>query len=104
MEPGETLSQAAYRETLEETGLKCKIGRVSGVFSDNLNGETIIFIIFEAYPLDELLEIKLEDKFDEYRWATEFEVVHMNKVRPRLLQFVKDRFCDDFLADRNIND
>jgi ADP-ribose pyrophosphatase YjhB (NUDIX family) len=34
VDPGETISQAVHRETLEETGLEVKIERLLGIYSD----------------------------------------------------------------------
>jgi 8-oxo-dGTP pyrophosphatase MutT (NUDIX family) len=34
VEPGESVSQAAAREVMEETGIRCKVTRLVGIYSD----------------------------------------------------------------------
>jgi len=74
IEAGETPQEAAAREILEESGLRCEIGKKVGetgyVFywpPDDVNYDKRV-VWFLARPLGG--DVRLEDRFDDWRWTT----------------------------------
>lgn len=77
----ESLTEAAIRETQEETGINVTIGRMLGCFSSKKSG---IFVVFDATPIGNTDNIVLEKIHDEYRWIYYDELDSLGKIRPRL--------------------
>jgi len=88
IEAGETPQEAAAREILEESGLRCEIGRKVGEIGygfywppDDVNYDKRV-VFFLARPLGG--EVRLEDRFDDWRWTTPARAL-------RLLHHANDR-------------
>ncbi len=60
-ETGETMEEGARRETLEETGLDVKVGRVLSV-SERIGHEHHLFIIFAATVRGGILAVRDDDE------------------------------------------
>jgi len=74
VEEGETPPQAAAREIEEESGLRCRIGAAIGEVAyayywapDDVNYDKRV-VYYAARPVGG--EVRLEDRFDDWRWAT----------------------------------
>lgn len=81
VEPGETLVQAAIRETIEETGLHIQVGDIvavnEAIFEDK--GHHAIFFTFEAQIIRGHLEVQFTDEIDEVKWI---DIETANKLMP----------------------
>jgi 8-oxo-dGTP pyrophosphatase MutT (NUDIX family) len=95
MEPGESPSEAAVRETFEETGLHVRVTRLVGVYSDphqlvvyaDGNKVQIVAIHFEAEVIDGTLG--LSEETTAFGWFSPSEVQAME-----LLGHHKQRILD----------
>ncbi|MGP4074781.1 NUDIX hydrolase [Halobacillus sp. K22] len=70
VEKGETLEQAAIRETKEETNLTIKIETIAavneGFFKDK--GHHALFITFKAKVVEGVIQLLHKDEIDEIKW------------------------------------
>jgi 8-oxo-dGTP pyrophosphatase MutT (NUDIX family) len=86
MEPGETAAEACEREAWEETGLRVKVTRLVGVYTDpNLvikykdsNSFQVIAMCFEARIVGG--EAGLSNETTEYGWYTPAQIAGMDVV------------------------
>ncbi|MBI4765670.1 MAG: NUDIX domain-containing protein [Deltaproteobacteria bacterium] len=90
---GETLEDAAVRETLEETGLRVRINSLLNVYS--YPGQAVIVAAFLAEVLagvptarDETLEVGLF-LYEEIPWSE----LAFSSTRDALIDFKKRQFC-----------
>ena len=79
---GESVAQAACRETLEETGIECAITRIVGIYSDpqardplhqQRRGTAGVSIVLTAQPLRGQPTPSIESS--EVRWVPEAELL-----------------------------
>ena len=96
---GESVAQAAVRETLEESGIKCEITGIVGIYSDpkhvllyTSNGEVRqeFSIVLTARPLSG--EPTPSDESSEVRWMPVSEVLEYTMDRSMRIRI------DDYLA------
>ena len=72
---GETIVAGAIRETLEETGYKCKINGLLGIYRSTNNLTRYIFV-FRAEIEGEVN--KMADDISDKRWFTKEEIMAMD--------------------------
>lgn len=97
LEADESLSQAALRETLEETGWEVELTAVTGIYlyTAPANGVTYQRVCFAARPLRHCAELPLDDGIIGPRWLTRAELVtEAGRCRSELVL----RCIDDYLA------
>lgn len=84
LEPGETLQQAALRETLEETAWEVELEAVIGlaIYTAPGNGVTYHRTTFAASALREHTGRALDDGINGIEWMT-FEEMQANSARMR---------------------
>jgi ADP-ribose pyrophosphatase YjhB (NUDIX family) len=97
LEAGESLAQAAIRETLEETAWEVRLQAVLGVYQ-NTNLDTGICYIRTCYiaePLRQIPELALDEGIVRSLWMSRDEVVdcHQQWRSPLVLTVI-----DDYLA------
>ena len=68
LEPGETFEQAALREVLEETGLRCALGEELPAARYAVNGRPKVVRWWRMHVLEEIGEP--DDEVDEMMWLT----------------------------------
>lgn len=93
-EPGETLRQAALRETLEETGWVVELSAFLGIFmSSSEHGGTYCRIAFVAEPLQPKPDAQLDPDIIAAEWlsAPELEALH-DKMRSALVMRTLDTY------------
>jgi 8-oxo-dGTP diphosphatase len=91
---GETTEESCAREAREETGVRVRVGRVLGVYSDpkrDPRGHTIS-VLYEAWPIDGT--VKGGDDAADARWFTSSEVLSAD------LAFDHGRIVREQLASR----
>lgn len=64
IDPGESIAQAAVRETGEETGLQVELTRLVGTYSVHLGQWTSHSILFTARPVDGVLQPQTGETID----------------------------------------
>lgn len=76
LEPNETLTEAAVRETREETGWVVEPTAVLGLsqYTSSLNGITYFRTTFVASPLHEIADARLDTDIIEAVWLTHDEI------------------------------
>ena len=97
LEPGETLRQAAIRETLEETGWDVALQGLVGVYlyTAPSNGVTYQRVCFAAQPIRHHPERRLDEGIVRAVWLTRDELaVQPERWRSELIL----RCIDDYLA------
>jgi len=84
LEVGESLLEAAVRETLEETAWRVQVTALLGIYQyrSELNGITYIRVCFVAKPETELLDYKLDPAIVEAAWLTPAELERIAEVQP----------------------
>ncbi len=98
MEPGESGAENCIREVFEETGLRVRIVRLIGVYSDpndlveypDGNKVQIVALSFEAEPVGGLLGLSSETTEAGYFSLEEIE--HMDLLSPHF-QRIRDAFA-----------
>ena len=78
----EKITDAAIRETFEETGCKVKLTGVLPIFSVDLKKETIIVVSFTAEVLDENIKFN-KDEILEVKWIDIEEIKNMTEKELR---------------------
>jgi len=81
MEPGESAAEACEREVLEETGLKIRVGRLIGIYTNphrlveyaDGNRFQVVGLCFEAEPIGGSLTVSEETTDHGYFSQTEIE-------------------------------
>jgi 8-oxo-dGTP diphosphatase len=68
LDPGETFEQAALREVEEETGLRCRLGRLVGETTYRDNKDRLKLVRFWAMRAGDG-EFDPDDEVDELRWV-----------------------------------
>ena len=78
VEPGETLTAAAIRETLEETGWQVNLTAVLGLttFTAPTNGVTYYRVVFSATPVQQVSEL-IDGDIDEVLWLDEHAIAEL---------------------------
>jgi ADP-ribose pyrophosphatase YjhB (NUDIX family) len=83
LEPGESLKEAALRETLEETGWEVELTGVIGVsMATAPDGVTYYRTTFHARPLREIENATLDPDIRKVHWLT-YEEILGNSARMR---------------------
>ena len=97
LEADESLTQAALRETLEETGWEVELTAVTGIYlyTAPSNGITYQRVCFAARPIRHRDELPLDDGIIGPRWLTRAELTEQpQRWRSELVM----RCIDDYLA------
>ncbi len=97
LEADESLTQAALRETLEETGWEVELTAVTGIYlyTAPSNGITYQRVCFAARPIRHRDELPLDDGIIGPRWLTRAELAEQpQRWRSELVM----RCIDDYLA------
>ncbi|MBM7061785.1 NUDIX hydrolase [Pseudomonas sp. UL073] len=97
LEADESLTQAALRETLEETGWHIELTAVTGIYlyTAPSNGVTYQRVCFAGKPLRHQQELPLDDGIIGPRWLTREELAAQpERWRSELVL----RCIDDYLA------
>lgn len=82
LDPGETLVEAAIRETQEETGWTVSVNRILGISLYNApNGLTYLRTTFAAHAVEEIPNATLDKEILEAVWLTYEEILQR---RPQL--------------------
>ena len=69
VEKGETLEQAAIRETREETGYDIKVDGIVSLNEAFINNNHILFIVFKGQIIQEPNQIPLEENILKVEWV-----------------------------------
>lgn len=98
LEADESLTQAALRETLEETGWEVELTGVTGIYlyTAPSNGVTYQRVCFSARPLRHRPELPLDEGILGPRWLSRDELL---QVRERWRSELVLRCVDDYLRD-----
>lgn len=96
LEAGETLQQAALRETLEETGWHVEVTALTGLYLYQApNGVTYQRLCFAARPVQQVPDARLDSEIIEPMWLTLAEL----QARPEQLRSpLVTRCIQDYLA------
>lgn len=97
LEADESLTQAALRETLEETGWEVELTAVTGIYlyTAPSNGVTYQRVCFAARPLRHRSDVALDEGIIGPRWLTRAELAQQpQRWRSELVL----RCIDDYLA------
>ncbi len=95
LEAGETLIDAAKRETLEETGYQCEIQAYLGLYTYQApsNGITYHRHCFVAKTISHDPRLALDDGIIGTQWLTLEELLNSNKARsPLVIKCAQDYF------------
>lgn len=99
LESGETLIEAAIRETLEETAWHVKIEAYLGVYQHHApeNGVTYLRHCFVASPLEHEAERELDPDIVSVHWFSQNEIMDLqDKLRsPMVLRAIQDYLSGD---------
>lgn len=101
VEAGESLIQAVFRETLEETAWQVKVQSLIGiyVFQPNINGPVYYRFCFEAKALSHDPKLKLDKGIIEACWLTPEELANCpEQHRSPLVQ----RCLNDYLNGQRL--
>lgn len=82
MEEGEKITDAAIRETFEETGCKVKLTGVLPIFLENLKDETAILFKFTADVIEENITFDTNEILD-VQWIDMDTIKHMSREELR---------------------
>ncbi len=100
-EPGESLLEAAIRETLEETGWHVAPTAVIGMFlSSNEHAETFCRVAFEARPLREQPDAELDPDILAVEWLSEDE---LRAQRDKMRSLLVIQTLDAYLAGQRFD-
>lgn len=97
LEPGETLVEAALRETLEETGWRVEIRGVVGfgLYRSAANGETYYRTTFFARPLSQEPGATLDEEIVRPVWLSRDELLaRESELRSPLVLASVQRYID----------
>ncbi len=99
LEPGETLFEAAIRETLEETGWEVRLQSISGIYHYTVAeaGTTYHRVTFIAEPIKEVTKM-VDHDIDQVLWLTADEI-HARRSEHR--SPIVSRCLQDFLGGRS---
>lgn len=101
MDPGETLTQTAVREVEEETGIRCEVTGLVGVYTNpghvilyTSNGEVRqeFSLVYTARPVGGA--IRTSDESSEVRWVPREDVVNLPmhaSMRQRIEHYLVSR-------------
>lgn len=91
LEPGETLFEAAVRETLEETAWHVRLTGIVGIYHYHAPAADITYhrIAFSADALDET-DCPLDEGILAARWASREEISRQALRSPLVLQTIDD--------------
>ena len=100
LEVGETLQQAALRETLEETGWKVRLVSLLGVYSYPQSGNGIHYLrhCFIAEPEVQLYKEPPDSDIECALWMS---VEQLRDLKAQLRSPMVLRAIDDYLADEH---
>lgn len=100
LDDGESLAEAAIRETFEETAWRVELGHVCGIYRwrHPENQETFLRVSFAANAVEHLSDNPLDDGILQAHWYSRDEIANLgDKLRsPMVLKCV-----DDYLAGNN---
>jgi|SRR3989344_390124 len=86
LEKGEEPYIGIEREVLEETNLKIKAKKVTGIYEMTLKDTLHRFVIYNTDLLSD--NIKLSHEHEEFRWATKEKILNL-QVEPYMLLYFK---------------
>lgn len=90
IDAGESVAQAAVRETVEETGLNIRLTRLVGIYSiPEAKAWVNLIILFIGEPVGGVLKVQ-EDE------VLEMAYFHLNKIPDKLLWGQRQRIADAF--------
>lgn len=97
VEPGETLQQAALRETLEETGWRVKLTGFLGIstYRSARNGATYYRVSFVAEPVEQVPDARLDGDIIAAEW---FDLAALRAEAHRLRSPLVMSVIDNFLS------
>ncbi len=93
LEPNETLTEAALRETLEETGWQVELTAVVGIYLYKAtNGVTYQRVCFAARPLQPIAGYRLDEGIIAPRWLSREQLLDQQKRwrSPLVLRCIDD--------------
>ena len=94
VDEGETLLEAALRETLEETGWHVTIDSLIGfyMYTSPGNGVTYFRALFKSTAVEEVPDFKLDEGIIEAQWLSLDEIRQQASIlrSPMVLQCVED--------------
>ena len=76
------------REVLEETFLKIDECILAGEYTVDIEGKTFLFKIYEAKLTSNEKNIKLNQEYQEFKWATKEEIAELT-INPFLNYYLK---------------
>jgi 8-oxo-dGTP diphosphatase len=98
-EAGETLAEAAVRETAEETGLRVRVGRLLAV-GDEIGETHNLFFVFEAVSVEGVPAVQDGDPVVELRWLRPEEADELMPWYPNGVRGLVERLEPLYYTDR----
>ena len=91
LEPGETLFEAACRETLEETGWRVELTGFVGIYHYHSSNNGVLYhrIAFTAEPIEQITT-QLDDDIEAALWLSLDELGERTHRSPLVLQTIID--------------
>jgi 8-oxo-dGTP diphosphatase len=97
VEPGEPIRETAAREVYEESGVKVRVGELSGIYQ-NLSTDVVSFV-FIATP-EEHVVTRATEEADRVRWFTPIEAE--DRMTEAFATRVRDAYAKTQVAVRTV--
>jgi len=106
VEPGETLQQAALRETLEETGWRVALTGLLGFshYRSPRNGKTYYRVSFTADAIEHSENLALDPDIIRTEWLSRSQLATSNQLRSPLVLSDIDKYLSGAIYPLNIID